>query len=110
MAVVLKETTASIFKVDACGNVWIKGRVVGVRICEYCPEEGGSKQLLNISTSPQITFFTIRKNLILLFRKCYNRITTRPRGPCETRGKLNVQNVFMHLFRNSNSVKLYHAK
>jgi len=68
--------------------MWFEEMIVGVRICEYCPEGGGSKLLLNISTSPQITFFTIQKNLTLLFRKSYNRITTYSRGPCENRGKL----------------------
>jgi hypothetical protein len=34
MAVVLDETAASIFRVDACRNVWVERRVVGVQICE----------------------------------------------------------------------------
>jgi hypothetical protein len=39
MAVVLDGTAASIFMVDACGNVWVEGRVVGLRSLNIFPKE-----------------------------------------------------------------------
>jgi hypothetical protein len=65
-AVVLEEITASIFRVDACSNVWVAGRLKCIWICKYYPEGGGSKLFLNNSISLQIADLKIQKNAILL--------------------------------------------